>query len=189
MRKSIFVMVLSLVAVLAVACGGGNNSGNAKGNGGGGACGGGDGGGDAATEDAMAFYKKVGNFSLTKTPSKMKMGDEWKDQPASFTRMEVTKVDGDKITYKLTTYDADMKETYSADQTMDLTPKEAPEGDTTKAPEIKKEEIEVKAGKFNCMKVEASGSTSWSFKGMGVKTTMKSDMMDSTTELQEYKLD
>ena len=198
MRKGILFGLLSLVAILAVACGPANNAGgtgNGGGNGGGNgaACtGGGCTGGEEAADDAMAFYKTVGNYSLTKTTSKMKRGDEWKEQPATFMRMEVTKVDGDKITYKMTTYDADMKETYSAEQEMDLTPKEAP-ADGGEAPEIVKEDIEVKGGKFNAVKTssEAAGtkSTIWSFKGMSVKSESKGEMMESVTELQEYKLD
>jgi hypothetical protein len=101
MRKSIFVVVLSLVAVLAVACGG-NNA--AKGNGaksngaGGGACGGG--GGEAAADPQAqwdALYKPGANWTykmtgdmlqktevgevtdgVAKTKVSMKMGDgEW----------------------------------------------------------------------------------------------------------------
>jgi hypothetical protein len=137
----------------------------------------------------MAFYKKAGNFSLAKTTSKMKMGDKWEDQAPTFMRMEVTKVDGTKSTYKMTMYDKDMKETFSNENTLDLAPKDAPASNAPAAPKPVEEELTVKAGTFKCMKNDAAGSTSWSHKGMGVKTVTKSDMMESTTELQEYKLD
>ena len=72
MRKGILFGLLSLVAILAVACGPANNTGGngATGNGAGGngaACTGGCTGGDEAADDPIAFYKTVGNYSLAKT--------------------------------------------------------------------------------------------------------------------------
>lgn len=190
MRKSILLGLLCLVSVLAVACGDGNNSATGNGTGCGGdtpAC-----GEDAPAADPMAFYKKEGNFTLSKTSMKMKMGDDWKDQPVTFSRTEVVKVDGNKITIKTTMFDADMKETYSGESEMDLTPKEAT-GCAGEAPKIVEEEIEVKAGKFNCQKMEteAAGNktTSWTSNGISVKSVTKGDTMEMEMELQEYKND
>ncbi len=191
MRKSILLSLLCMVSILAVACGGGNNSSTGNGSGDGG-CGDGGDGGCTVAADPMAFYKKEGNFTLSKTSMKMKMGDDWKDQPVTFSRTEVVKVDGNKITIKTTMFDADMKETYSGESEMDLTPKEAT-GCAGEAPKIVEEEIEVKAGKFNCQKMEteAAGNktTSWTSNGISVKSVTKGDTMEMEMELQEYKND
>ncbi|MDC1142660.1 hypothetical protein OAU50_06185 [Planctomycetota bacterium] len=183
MRKGILLSLLCMISILTVACGGGNdtNGGNAAGNG---ACGG---GGCEAAADPMAFYKTEGNFTLTKTTSKMKMGEEWKDQAATFTRSEITKVDGNKVTVTTTTYDADMKEISSNPFEMDLTPKDPP-ACAPEAPETTEEEVEVKAGKFTATKTVSGTTTTWQAKGVTVKTEMKMDTMESVTELQEYKI-
>ncbi|MCF6227085.1 MAG: hypothetical protein L3J82_00230 [Planctomycetes bacterium] len=144
-----------------------------------------------ADEDAMAFYRKVGNFSLTKTTMKIKMGDDWQEQPATFMKIIVIKTENDVSTYRMTMYDADMKETFTSEQIINLAPSEVPDG--LEKPEVIFEEIEVKAGKFMCSKLvyENGGSktVTWTFGAILAKVETTGDNFESTTELQEYKMD
>jgi hypothetical protein len=183
MRKSIFVVVLSLVAVLAVACGG-NNA--AKGNGAksngattdGGACGGG--GGDAA--DALALYKKEGRSWTVKNVTKI----EGMDDMVSYSKSEVVKVTDAEATVKMTNMDKDKKP--MGDPTEYPVKFDTPKGETTgDAPkvEIKEETIKVEAGEFACTVTELSGTKTWmskEFPGLMVK----SEHAAGSSELIEF---
>lgn len=203
MRKSILLAVLSLVAIVAVACGGGNTAnkgntpqGNGAGGGNGAACtGGGDtGGGDTggttggetAKTDPYALYKKQGRSWTTK--SVMTIAG-MPDPMISYTKMEVLSFDDKGAKVKMTTMDKDKKETYSADQDI---PFATATGDTGDAPkvEMKEETVKVEAGEFECYVVEQETggvkSKSWSSKkypGLAVK--METDTMKM--ELVEFK--
>ncbi|MBK8206212.1 MAG: hypothetical protein IPK87_05360 [Planctomycetes bacterium] len=205
MRKSIFLAVMSLVAILAVACGSGNtpaNGGNAAkgGNAAGGngaACTGGDTtggdttggttGGETTKTDPYALYKKVGRSWTTKTVMTIA---GMPDPMISYTKMEVLSVDDNGAKYKMTTMDKDKKETYSADQEMKFTVVDTPACTGTAAPKMTEETVKVEAGEFECYVVESEAggvkSKSWSSKkypGLAVK--METDTMKM--ELIEFK--
>ncbi|MCC7510528.1 MAG: hypothetical protein IT464_14295 [Planctomycetes bacterium] len=206
MRKSIFLAVMSLVAILAVACGSGNtpaNGGNAaKGNGAGGngaACtgggdttggdttGGGTTGGTTTKTDPYALYKKVGRSWTTK--SVMTIAG-MPDPMISYTKMEVISQDDKGAKVKMTTMDKDKKETYSADQDIPFTVVDTPACTGTAAPKMTEETVKVEAGEFECYVVESEAggvkSKSWSSKkypGLAVK--METDTMKM--ELVEFK--
>ncbi|MCB9934976.1 MAG: hypothetical protein H6840_04710 [Planctomycetes bacterium] len=195
MRKSILFSLLSLIAVLAVACGGGNNAagGNAgKGNAGSGnagACAGGGCGGGEAAADAMAFYRKAGNYYMTKSTMKVAGNDM-----VTYSKFEIVKSDDKGYVAKSTSYDKDKKETFSQEMPLVEWPK--PVADTGgEAPKVTttEETIKVEAGEFECivMETEAAGSKtkSWSSKkypGLPVKS-VTTGAADMTSELVEYK--
>ncbi len=186
MRKSIFVMVLSLVAVLAVACGGGanNKGGNGAGGSGNAACGGGGengGGGDAA--DAYALYKKKGRSWLVKNDM-----DAGGTKMVSYTKTEVVDVADDHAMIKMWTLGEDKKPMAGMPEpeptkipfaTADSTT-------TTDAPKVetKEETVKVAAGEFECIVTENAGTKIWSSKkypGLTVKMeseTMKSELVE-----------
>lgn len=180
MRKSIFFSLLCLIAIVAVACGGGNN---ATGNGTGGgdaACGGGNGGGDAS--DPFALYKKEGRKWKTKSVTKI----EGMDDMVSFTEYEVTKVSDAEATYVMRTLDKDGKETSKMEQTIKF---ETPKAETTggeAAPEPTKETVTVAAGEFECYVNDTAGTKSWSsvkYPGLSVKmegATMTMELVEFT---------
>lgn len=163
MRKSILFIMMVAVAFFAVACGGNN----AASNGGGGTTTGGE-----AAADPMKFYKKAGNYYMTK--STMKVGD---NEMVTYMKMEITKSDDKGYVTTTYTYDKDKKETSKTESPMVEWPKPVETAATgAEAPKVTEEEVEVPAGKFKCIKTEASGTTSWSFNGIPVK--MKSDTME-----------
>lgn len=207
MRKSIFLAVMSLVAILAVACGSGNTpangakagngagngagsgAGNGAGGGNGAACSGGDttGGGTATKSDPYALYKKVGRSWTTKTVMTIA---GMPDPMISYTKMEVLSFDDKGAKYKMTTMDKDKKETYSADQEMKFTVVDTPACTGTTAPKMTEETIKVAAGEFECYVVESEAggvkSKSWSSKKYpGLSVKMETDTMKM--ELVEFK--
>lgn len=169
MRKSILSLMMVAIAFFAVACGGNN----AAGNGGGGTTTGGE-----AAADPMKFYKKAGNYFMTK--STMKMGDT---ETVTFAKTEITKSDDKGYTMVMYSYDKDKKETSKNEMTVEW-PKPVETAATgAEAPKPTEEEIEVPAGKFKCQKTEANGATTWTSNGIMVK--MKTDTME--TVLVELK--
>lgn len=213
MRKSILLAVLSLVAIVAVACGGGNaaNKGNtpAKGNAGGNAAactgggdtgvttGGGDTSGSAAKSDAYALYKKEGRVWKHKSVSKM--GDM--PENVSFTQWTVKSVAADHAMVEMAMFDADGKPNEwvkPSESKIEFATATGTTGDAPKV-ETKEESIEVKAGKFDCIvtETEAAGmkTKSWSSKkypGLLVKSVTSGEMAgvgksETTMELVEFK--
>jgi hypothetical protein len=177
MRKSILFSLLCLIAVVAVACGGGNNATSGNQTGGGDTAG--NGGGDAA--DAFALYKKEGRKWKHKSVTKM----EGMDDMVSFTQYEVIKVGDDAATYKMTTLDAEGKETYTADQEVKFEIPDAPACTGGEAPEVKEETIKVEAGEFECIVTDVSGTKSWTSKKYpGLVVKMEGANM--TMELVEF---
>lgn len=183
MRKGILFMLLCLTAIVAVACGGGNDAGN---NGGGectgGECNGGNGNGDTA--DAYALYKKEGRKWKTKSVMKM----EGMDDQVSFTEYEIISVADDHAVQKMTMLDAEgnpNEHVPPSETKIEFTTAEATDTDGESAPEPTKETIKVEAGEFECYVTEQSGTKSWSsvkYPGLAVK--MESDNM--TMELVEF---
>lgn len=198
MRKGILFSLLCVVAVLAVACGGGNNAGEDNGgetNGGEDGEGNGEGngegegnGGDAA--DAYAIYRTVGNTWTHKTTSEIAgVGTN-----VSTTAYEVLEVNDDGATVKMTSYDGDGNETFSQDTEIPFATADATDGEDVEAPETTDETITVEAGDFPCTKMvtEAGGSTitTWTSKehpGLTVKSE-STGSSESTTELVEYEI-
>lgn len=169
MRKSIFFSLLCLIAIVAVACGGGNND---AGNGTGGdaaACGGC--GGDGGSADAYALYKKEGRKWKHKSVTKM----EGMDDMVSFMEYEITKVADDHAMQKMTMLDKDGKPMAGMEPTetkIDFVTAEAPACTGTEAPEMTEETITVAAGEFECYVMDNAGTKSWSSKkypGLAVK--------------------
>ena len=180
MRKSIFLSLLCLIAVVAVACGGGNN---ATGNGGDAAACGGCGGGDGGAADAYALYKTEGRSWTTKSVTKM----EGMDDMVSYSKTEVVSVADDHAMIKMTMMDKDKKPMAGMEPTetkIEFKTAEAPAcgGD---APEVKEETVTVEAGEFECIVTEVSGTKSWSSKKYpGLPVKMESANM--TMELVEF---
>ncbi|MCA8919483.1 MAG: hypothetical protein KDB68_15380 [Planctomycetes bacterium] len=181
MRKSILFGLLSLVAVLAVACGSGNDA-NGGGNGAGGngaACSGGEnGGGDSA--DAYALYKKEGRKWKHKSVTKM----EGMDDMVSFMEYEITKVADDHAMQKMTMLDKDGKPMAGMDPTetkIEFKTAEAPACTGGEAVEMKEETVKVAAGEFECYVTEVAGTKSYSSKkypGLLVKMEGASNSME-----------
>jgi hypothetical protein len=185
MRKSIFVMVLSLVAVLAVACGGGANN-KPAGNGGNtatGGCSGGENGGGGDAADAYALYKKKGRTWLVKNDM-----DAGGTKMISYSKTEVVDVADDHAMIKMWTLGEDKKPMAGMPEpeptkipfaTADTTA-------TTDAPEVetKEETVTVAAGEFECIVTDTAGTKVWSSKkypGLTVKmesSTMKSELVE-----------
>ncbi len=199
MRKSIFLMVLSLVAVLAVACGGGNaanNKANGAGGNGGDTANGGDANGGGSSADAWALYKKEGRSWMLKSTSKT--GDM--DPQVSFMKYEIVSVADDHAMQKLTMLDAEKKpnEYVPASETK-IEFKTAETGETGDAPKVeqKEESIEVAGKKWDAIvtETEASGmkTKSWTskeFPGLLLKSETTGETggmkMNSTMELVEW---
>ncbi|MCB9932768.1 MAG: hypothetical protein H6841_05020 [Planctomycetes bacterium] len=197
MRKSILFSLLSLIAVLAVACGGGNNAagGNAgKGNAGSGnagACAGGGCGGGEAAADAMAFYRKAGNYYMTKSTMKVAGNDM-----VTYSKFEIVKSDDKGYVAKSTSYDKDKKETFSQEMPLVEWPK--PVADTGgEAPKVTttEETIKVEAGEFECivsnlkpLALRPRPGCPRSTRADGqVERETGAGKTESTTELVEYK--
>lgn len=181
MRKSILFGLLSLVAVLAVACGSGNNAAGGNGAGGNGAaCGGSTCGGDSDSADAYALYKKEGRKWKLKSVTKM----EGMDDMVSFMEYEITKVADDHAMQKMTMLDKDGKPMAGMDPTETKIPfatAEAPACTGGEAVEMKEETVKVEAGEFECYVTEVAGTKSYSSKkypGLLVKTEGASNSME-----------
>ncbi|MEZ5992502.1 MAG: hypothetical protein R3E76_09125 [Planctomycetota bacterium] len=178
MRKSILFGLLSLVAVLAVACGSGNNAAGGNGAGGNGAaCSGGEnGGGDTA--DAYALYKKEGRKWKLKSVTKI----EGMDDMVSFMEYEITKVADDHAMQKMTMLDKDGKQTMDPTESkIEFKTAEAPACTGGEAVEMKEETVKVEAGEFECYVTEVAGTKSYTSKkypGLLVKTEGASNSME-----------
>ena len=183
MRKSILAMFVVMIAIFAVACGGNTAKGNGTGNDAGNTAGGG--GGEKAADDAMAFYKKAGNFYVMKSVTKM-----GSTETVSGMKMEITKSDDKGYTTKMTVLDKDMKPMDAVPPTETTVEWPKTGGEAPKcAPkvEIKKETIKVAGKDLECMVTEVAGTKSWSYKGMPVKSHTKNDQMETTSEVTEFK--
>lgn len=181
MRKSIFFSLLCLIAIVAVACGGGNDANSADGNSVAGCTGGC--GGDAA--DAYALYKKEGRKWKHKSVTKI----EGMDDMVSFTEYEITKVADDHAMQKMTMLDKDGKPMAGMEPTETKIPfatAEAPACTGGEAPEMTEETITVEAGEFECYVMENAGTKTWSSKkypGLAVKmegATMTMELIEFT---------
>lgn len=177
MRKSIFFSLLCLIAIVAVACGGGNNAGG-TGNDGGAACGDGGNGGGAA--DAYALYKKEGRSWLLK--NEMEVAG---NKMVTFTKTEVTKVADDHAMIKTTSLKEDKTEQAPGTETkIEFATAEATDTSGEAAPEPTKETVKVEAGEFECYVTENAGTKVWSsveYPGLTVKmegATMKSELVE-----------
>ncbi|MCC6573200.1 MAG: hypothetical protein IT462_05350 [Planctomycetes bacterium] len=190
MRKSILILMVCCVAAFALACSPTNNTAtgnNTAGTDGGKKCAGTDGGKKDGGEvvDAMAIYKKKGNWWTTKTTAKKPM------ESVTFMKSEVTDVNDKEATWTMTMMDKDEKVTFEQkDQKMPLVaPKVEPAKDVkVEAPKTTEEEVECKAwGKVKAtkMETEAGGfkTTTWMYKGVAVKTKTTGDNMESESEL------
>lgn len=185
MRKGILFMLLCIVSIVAVACGGGNDA-NGSGNSAaacGGECGGGDGGGDAS--DPFALYKEEGRKWKHKSVTKM---DGMEDM-VSYTAYEVITVGDDAATYKMTMLDKDGEPMAGAEPTETEVKFETPEVTDTgaDAPEVEttEETITVEAGEFECTVTEMSGTKTWmSTKYPGLLVKMEG--ASNTMELVEF---
>ncbi len=199
MRKGIFFSLLCLIAVFAVACGGGNNAGDSdNGDGGENGCteNGGEGNGDngdgnGGDADAYALYRTVGNMWKMKSTTKM----EGMDPMVSVSATEVIDVNDEGATIKITSYDADGNETSSNEAPVPFATADGETGEAGDAPETTDETITVEAGEFECTKTvtEANGATTttWMSKehpGLTVKSETTGGQADTTMELVDYEI-
>lgn len=181
MRKSILFSLLCLIAVVAVACGGGNSANGGGNTGSGGntaACG----GGEAPAADPYALYKNKGRSWTVKNDFSGNI---------SHSKTEVVEVAEDHAMVKMWTLDADMKPMAGMPEP---TPTKVPftKADTT-APadaatkvETKDETVKVAAGEFECTMTENAGTKTWmSKKYPGLMVKMESAAGKS--ELVEFK--
>ncbi|MBK9974433.1 MAG: hypothetical protein IPP14_06640 [Planctomycetes bacterium] len=142
---------------------------------------------DEAKADGLKPYRTKGNTWTLKTTAKY-----GSFEVTSFIKYEVTEVTEEKATVKQSILDKDEKEQSSS--TFDVpfkaaeTPKETPK-EPAEAPKVVEETIKVAAGEYKCTKTEmesgGSKTTTWIAKDtyILVKSTSKSDMGESTTEL------
>jgi hypothetical protein len=187
MRKGILFSLLCLIAIVSVACGGGNNAAGNKANGASNGADGAaaDGGTDGGTTevDAYALYKKKGRSWMTKNDM-----DAGGTKMVSYSKTEVVEVTDDHAMIKVWTLGEDKKPMAGMPEP---TPTEIkfvkaePVADA-KAPatEVKKETVKVAAGEFECYFTENSGTKSWSsvkYPGLPVKmesATMKMELVE-----------
>ena len=210
MRKSILFGLLSLIAIVAVACGNGNDAngtkGNTKanaGNSGGGctgdACTGG--GGCTGTDegptasDPYAFYKVKGRSWTHKSTSKM-----GETETISFIKYEITDVTDTEATQKMSMFDKDMKPNEWVKPSESKIPfATATTTDGTEAPKVEttEETIEAAGKSWDCTvtETEANGmkTKSWSskeFPGLLIKSVTDGEAggmkMHTVTELTEW---
>jgi len=185
MHKSLMYLLVALLTVVVAACGGDGKDGK-DGKGGDGK--GGDGkevNGGGETADVWALYKKEGRKWKHKSVTKM----EGMDDMVSFMAYEITKVADDHAMQKMTMLDKDGNAMAGMDPTETKIEFKTPEatGDApADAPKPTEEEVEVAAGKFNCMVTEAAGNKTWTskdFPGLLVK------MEGGTTSMELVEFD
>jgi hypothetical protein len=142
---------------------------------------------EEAKADGLKPYRTKGNTWTLKTTAKYGTFEV-----TSYIKYEVTEVTEEKATVKQIILDKDEKEQSSSSFDVPFkaaeTPKETPK-EPAEAPKVVEETIKVAAGEYKCTKTEteAGGSktTTWIAKDtyILVKSTSKSDMGESTTEL------
>lgn len=177
MKKTILSMLVVLVAVLAVACGGNKPAGNGSNTATDGAkCGGGE-----AAADAFALYKKKGRKWVLKSTTKM----EGMDPMVSYMEYEIVDVTDKSAKQKMTVLDKEKKPMAGGAPTETEIKFETPKVEApkcgAKAPEMKKEKIKVEAGEFECYFTEVSGTKSWSsveYPGLAVKSEGANNTME-----------
>lgn len=179
MKNALVLALLCALSMFAVACG----PGNAAANGANGATNAGGGGDTKAAADPYALYKNKG-WSWT-MKNEMDAGGT---KMVSHSKTEVVEVAADHAMIKMWTLDADMKPMAGMPEPTPTkiefkTADAAAAGNAPKV-ETKEETIEVKAGKFECIVTENSGTKVWSSKeypGLTVKmesATMKGELVE-----------
>ncbi|MGE0432847.1 MAG: hypothetical protein AB7K09_06695 [Planctomycetota bacterium] len=159
--KNIALAVCFGLLVALVGCGGaagGDNNAPKAGSGG---------GGGGAAADAFALYKKDGRtWTIRQEAGGMVM----------LMKSKVSKVTKDGATVTTTTTKEDGTDMGMPPQEMPITFTAATGGTggemPKNMPEVKEESVTVKAGTFNCIKMEMAGTTTWSskeFPGLTVK--------------------
>ncbi len=181
MRKSILAMLVMMIAVFAVACGGNKPAGNGTGNAAdGNTAGSTDGGG--STADAYALYKKKGRKWMHKSTTKM----EGMDPMVSYMSYEITDVNDKEATQLMIMLDKDKKPMAGMEKgTESKIPLVAPKVEApkcgAKAPEMKKEKAKCEAGEFECYLTEMNDTKTWSsveYPGLLVKMEGKQTTME-----------
>ncbi|MBX3474488.1 MAG: hypothetical protein KF754_08905 [Planctomycetes bacterium] len=151
---------------------------------------------EVAKTDAFKIYRTKGNTWTQKNTAKYGTMEI-----VSYTKYEVTEVTEEKAVVKLSTLNAEEKETYSSTYDVKFNvevPKDAPKEAPKEAPKTVEEKIKVAAGEFDCIKVETESeaggmkvkTTTWTCKTyhIVVKSETKSDMGSNTLELTKAEV-
>jgi hypothetical protein len=144
---------------------------------------------EAIKADTLKPYRTKGNTWTHKSTSKMET-----TEVVSFTKYEVLEVTDEEATVKMTTLDREKKELGSTEFKQPLKSKDADDPASNPNATQSEEKLKVEGGEFNCIKTEVKTdgnvTTTWISKtdGLVVKIHSKSETIESTTELTEYKL-
>lgn len=113
-------------------------------------------------------------------------------ESVTYSRIEILSVGENEVEYRVTEMGADQKPMAGSDpQTVKL-PLKVPKSGPLTAPVV--EAVTVKAGTFDCLRTEGDFSgtktTTWTsqkFSGLVVKQVSRSETLESTQELVEFK--
>ncbi|MBP9890808.1 MAG: hypothetical protein KBG84_02795 [Planctomycetes bacterium] len=138
--------------------------------------------------DRVQVYLKEGRSWTSKNTVKIFSTGE----SVTYSRVEILKVGDNEVEYRVTELGADQKPLPGSEPQLVKLPLKVPKSGATPAPVA--ETITVKAGTFECMRSEGDFSgtktftwTSQKFTGLVVKQVSRSDTLESTQELVEFK--
>ncbi|MEZ5992500.1 MAG: hypothetical protein R3E76_09115 [Planctomycetota bacterium] len=131
--------------------------------------------------DFMKFYRTAGNTYTTKSTTKFQaMNIE------SSITYKVTKYEDGVSTYTMTSKDANGRQTFKNEMSLDVS-----EPDESLSPYVDQVEelIETPAGKFPALRTQMEETTTWMWHGIVVRMEMKMEDIEMTQELTELKME